>query len=77
VFQLLLVLRKRCAATVNPTQVLHFASGLVVWIVIGTFFGVTLELPDQKTRDFLVRIALPRCFLERAHQLFGEILVRI
>jgi hypothetical protein len=66
-----------CAATVNPTQVLHFASGLVVWIVIGTFFGVTLELPDQKTRDFLVRIALPRCFLERAHQLFGEILVMI
>jgi hypothetical protein len=31
-----------CAVTMNPTQVLHFASGLVVWIVAVTLLGLTL-----------------------------------
>jgi hypothetical protein len=59
--QLLLGLRKRCVLPpLNSTQVLHFASGLVVWIVAGTLPDLTLELPDQKARGFLSRIALPR-----------------
>jgi hypothetical protein len=36
--------------------------------------GIALESPDQKTQGFVVRIALPRWFLERAHEVFGEIL---
>jgi hypothetical protein len=59
--QLLLNLRKRCVLPpLYSTQVLHFVSGLVVWIVAGTLPGLTLDLPDQKAQDFLVRIALPR-----------------
>jgi hypothetical protein len=35
------------------------------------------ESSDQKTRGFLVQIALLRWFPEHVHQLFGEITVRI
>jgi hypothetical protein len=38
--------------------------------------GIVLELSNQKTRVFLVQIALPRWFPERAHQVFGEMPVR-
>jgi hypothetical protein len=58
-------------------QVSTFASGLDVWIVAGTHPGCVHESSDQKTRGFVVQIALPRRFLERAHQVFGEMLVRI
>jgi hypothetical protein len=59
--QLLLNRRKRCVLPpLNSTQVFHFASGLVAWIVVGTLPGLTLEQPDQKARGFLIRIALPR-----------------
>jgi hypothetical protein len=44
----------------NSIQVLTFALGLVVWIVAGTHTGLTLELPDQKGRGFMVQIALLR-----------------
>jgi hypothetical protein len=46
-----------------------------VWIVAGTHPGFILELPDQKARGFIVEIDLP-WFPERAHQVFGEMLVR-
>jgi hypothetical protein len=39
--------------------------------------GIALELPDQKTRGFVVQIALLRWFPERVHQVFGEMTVRI
>jgi hypothetical protein len=39
--------------------------------------GINLESPDQKTRGFVVQIAFLRWFLKRAHQVFGEIPVRI
>jgi hypothetical protein len=39
--------------------------------------GIPLESPDQKSRGFMVQIALPRWFPERVHQVFGEMLVRI
>jgi hypothetical protein len=39
--------------------------------------GCVLESPDQKTRGFMVRIALPWWFSNHAHQVFGEIPVRI
>jgi hypothetical protein len=38
----------------NSIQVLIFSTGLVVWIVAGIYFGLTLELSDQKTRSLLV-----------------------
>jgi hypothetical protein len=47
-----------------------------VWIVAGTYFGYTLELPDRKARGFLVLIAFKRLFFEHAHKLLGEISVR-
>jgi hypothetical protein len=39
--------------------------------------GIALESLDQKTRGFVVYIALPQWFLERAYQVFGEMPVRI
>jgi hypothetical protein len=36
-----------------------------------------LELPDQKTRAFLVSIIFKRLFPEHAHKVFGEMIVRI
>jgi hypothetical protein len=39
--------------------------------------GPSLELPNRKTRGFIVQIALPRWFPERIHQLFGEMTLRI
>ncbi len=48
-----------------------------VWIVARTRPGIALESSDQKTRDFVVQIALPRWFSERVHQVFGEMSVRI
>jgi hypothetical protein len=39
--------------------------------------GCVLESPYQKTRGFVVYIALPRWFPERAYQVFGEIPMRI
>jgi hypothetical protein len=38
---------------------------------------IVLESPVQKTRDFVIQIALPRWFPECVHQLFGEMYVRI
>jgi hypothetical protein len=38
---------------------------------------IALESPDQKKRGFVVQIALLWWFFERAHQMFGEISVRI
>jgi hypothetical protein len=38
--------------------------------------GITLELPDQKARDFLVQIALKLFFTEYVHKVFREIHVR-
>jgi hypothetical protein len=56
---LLLDLRRHCVLPpLNSIQVLTFALGLVVWIVAGTHTGLTLELPDQKGRGFMVQIAL-------------------
>jgi hypothetical protein len=37
-----------------------FAAVFVVWIVAGTHFGIVLESLNQKTRGFLVQIALPQ-----------------
>jgi hypothetical protein len=42
-----------------------------VWIVAGES-GIARESPDQKSRDFVFQIALPRWFSERAHQMFGK-----
>jgi hypothetical protein len=39
--------------------------------------GITFESLNQKTRGFVVQIALPRLFPECAHQVFGEMSVRI
>jgi hypothetical protein len=39
--------------------------------------GIFLVSPDQKTRGFMVQIILPQWFPERAHQVFGEMPVRI
>jgi hypothetical protein len=39
--------------------------------------GIVLESPIQKTRGFMIQIALSRWFPERAHQVFGEMTVRI
>jgi hypothetical protein len=39
--------------------------------------GIVLELLDQKTRGFMGQIALQQWFLECAHQVFGEMPVRI
>jgi hypothetical protein len=39
--------------------------------------GIALESLDKKTRGFMVQIARPQWFLERAHQVFDEMLVRI
>jgi hypothetical protein len=39
--------------------------------------GIVLESPDQNIRGFVVKIALPWWFLERAHQVFGEMSMRI
>jgi hypothetical protein len=38
---------------------------------------MALESPDQKTREFVVQIALSRLFPKRTNQVFGEIPVRI
>jgi hypothetical protein len=38
--------------------------------------GIILESPDQKTRGFVVQIALSRLFTEHVHQVFGEMTVR-
>jgi hypothetical protein len=46
-------------ASVDVYSSFDFSSGLFVWIVAGTHPGLSLELPDQKTRGFLVQIALP------------------
>jgi hypothetical protein len=39
--------------------------------------GIVLESPIQKTRGFMIQIALSRWFSERVHQVFGEMTVRI
>jgi hypothetical protein len=39
--------------------------------------GRILELPDQKTRGFMVQITQPRWILEHTYQVFGEMSVRI
>jgi hypothetical protein len=39
--------------------------------------GFILKLSDQEARDFTVQIALPWWFSERAHQVFGEMRMRI
>jgi hypothetical protein len=38
--------------------------------------GIVLESPDQKTRGFLVLIALKQLFPEHADNVFGEMPVR-
>jgi hypothetical protein len=48
-----------------------------VRIFAGGCSGIDLESPVQRTRGFVVQIALPRWFPERAHQVFGEMPVRI
>jgi hypothetical protein len=35
-----------------------------------------LELPDQKAQGFLVQIAFTRWFLDSAHKVFGEMIMR-
>jgi hypothetical protein len=39
--------------------------------------GIVFESPVQKTRGFVVQIALPRWFFERSYQVFSEIPMRI
>jgi hypothetical protein len=39
--------------------------------------SIFLDLPDQKTRGFVVQIVLPRWFSERVDQVFGEMPMRI
>jgi hypothetical protein len=46
-------------------------------VVVGSQSRSILESSDQKTRGFVVQIALLRWFSERAHQVFGEMSVRI
>jgi hypothetical protein len=46
-----------------------------VWIVAGAYSGLTLELPVQKARGFLILVALSRWFLDSVHKLFGEMIV--
>jgi hypothetical protein len=46
-----------------------------VWMLV--ICGCVLELLNQKSRGFLVSFALKRLFPEHAHELFGEIPVRI
>jgi hypothetical protein len=58
-------------------QVSIFSFGSVVWIVAETHPGHTLELLDQKARGLLVQIVLKRLSPEHAHNVFGEIPVRI
>jgi hypothetical protein len=48
----------------------------VIWF-IAVIAGNTLELPDQKARDFLVPIALKRLSPKHAHKVFGEMPIRI
>jgi hypothetical protein len=47
-----------------------------VWI-IAEEVGITLESLDQKTRDFVIQIALPQWFSKNTHQVFGEVTMRI
>jgi hypothetical protein len=46
-----------------------------VWIVAGEA-GVALESPDQKTRVFLVHIALSQWFSEHVCKVFGKMCER-
>jgi hypothetical protein len=47
-----------------------------VWIILGTRLDLTLELPDQRARGFLVPFALKRLFPQHIHMLFGEMSMR-
>jgi hypothetical protein len=46
-------------------------------IFAGGISGIDLDSPVQRTRGFMVQIALLQWFSERAHQVFSEIPVRI
>jgi hypothetical protein len=48
-----------------------------VYVLLQGEAGIILELPDRKARGFIVLIAFKRLFPERAHQVFGEMSVRI
>jgi hypothetical protein len=65
------------SSLVSSSLILIFPSDSVVWIVAETHPGLTLELPIQKARGFLVSVALSWWFLDNTHKLFGEIPVRI
>jgi hypothetical protein len=47
-----------------------------VRILAGARSDIVLEVLDQKTRGFLMLIALKRLISEHTHKLFGEISVR-
>jgi hypothetical protein len=48
-----------------------------VWIVAGTHLRLTLELPVQKDRGFVVLVVLSPWLLDSANKLFGEMTVRL
>jgi hypothetical protein len=60
---------------VLPLQIFLVWSFWFVKVVVG-WSRSTLELPDQKTRDFLVLIVLKRMLSEHVCKVFGEIIVR-
>jgi hypothetical protein len=66
----------RCHPESAPSQFFDLCL-FCVRIVAGTCSGLTLELPDRKTRGFLASIILKRLFPEHAHKVFCEMPMRI
>jgi hypothetical protein len=59
----------------TSVKIFDFAGSFCVECVQGEA-GVVLELPDQKTRGFLVPIALNRLFPEHSRKVFGKMPMR-
>jgi hypothetical protein len=66
----------RCRPESAPSQFFDLCL-FCVWIVAGTRYGLTLELPDRKAQCFLASIVLKQLFPEHARKVFGEMPVRI
>jgi hypothetical protein len=57
---LVFVLGLSCSLSYFASTDSSICFGSSVWIVAETHLGIVLDSSDQKTRGFVVRIALPR-----------------
>jgi hypothetical protein len=66
-----------CESVLISIECVIFHCSTALCFLIGGEVDIALDSQDQKTRGFVVQIALPRWFPERTHQVFGEMPVRI